>query len=189
MGRALFVSILLCCAASAWAQASDDNAEMAEIVAADQAARSGPIDPQEMIRTDADRRRRTRELFDAGALTTANDFHAAAFIFQHGGAPEDYLLAHIFAVRSLALGRKDAEWIAAASLDRYLHNTGKSQVYGTQYKYTPESGATMEPYDRTLLTDNLRVAAGTHTVAEQEARLDEMTEQMKALVPATPPQP
>lgn len=189
MKRTFLAAALLSLAAPAVSQTSPaDNAEMAEIVAADQAVREGdgPVDGQAMVRADAERRHRTRELFDHGALTTANDFYAAAFVFQHGAAPEDYLLAHVLAVRSLALGRTDAEWIAAASLDRYLHHTGKSQVYGTQYQV--DSGAvTMEPYDRALLTDALRVAAGVHTVEEQEAHLAEATEIMKRF--ATPSKP
>ena len=188
MRRTLLVPVLLCCAVPAWGQASADNADMAAIVAADQAIRSGgPVDAQEMIRTDAERRGQTRALIEQGALTTANDFYAAALVYQHGGAPDDYLLAHVLAVRALALGRKDAEWLAAASLDRYLNNIGRSQVYGTQYRFTPEARATMEPYDRALLTDALRLAAGTHTLAEQEGRLPEMEAAMRALAP--PPQP
>jgi hypothetical protein len=193
MKRAFLALILSCLAVPAAAQPTGaDNHEMAVIVAADQAIRSGgPVDPQVMMLADAERRHRTRELFDSGALSTANDFYAAAFVFQHGSVPEDYLLAHVFAVRSLALGRHDAEWIAAASLDRYLQNVGTSQVYGTQYSFKGEPGkatTTMEPYDRALLTDALRVAAGTHTLAEQDARLPEMDALMKSrAVPAPKP--
>src|SRR5689334_20663257 len=118
----VLVAALLSLAAPAVSQTPPaDNAEMAAIVAADQAVREGggQVDGQAMVRADAERRQRTRELFDGGALTTANDFFAAAFVFQHGETPEDFLLAHVFAVRSLALGRTDAEWITAASLDRY----------------------------------------------------------------------
>ena len=172
-------------------QGIDGNPEMAAIFAADQAVRSGDsIDPQKMMTEDAERRRRTRELLDQGALTTGPDFYAAAFVFQHGSVPEDYLLAHVLAVRALGLGMKEAEWIAAATLDRYLHNTGKSQIYGTQYTMAFDSGkATMEPYDRQLLTDALRIAAGTRSLAEQEARLPEMEASMKRPAPAAGPAP
>jgi len=179
---------LVCIAAPAFAQSpAADNPEMSEIYAADQAARNGgAVDPQELMRTDTERRRHVRELFVQGVLTTARDFQAAAFVFQHGGVPEDYLLAHVLAVRAVALGLQDAEWIAAATLDRYLQATGKSQVYGTQYKFAPETGTTMEPYDRALLTDAVRVAAGTHTLAEQETRLGEMDQRLRALVAPQP---
>ena len=84
---------------------------------------------------------------------------------------------------------KQAEWIAAASLDRYLQATGKGQIYGTQFAIPfGASGATMEPYDQDLLTDGLRVAAGAPTLAEQEARLPEIEARMKsrAASPANP---
>ena len=183
----LAAALLLACTPAS-AQDAGDNAEIAALFAADQAARSGTGDVRNMFAEDAQRRRRAREMLEQGALTTAADFYAAAFIFQHGTVPENYLLAHVLAIRSLALGKKEAEWIAAASLDRYLQNTGKSQIYGTQYRRTPETGTTMEPYDKALLTDALREASGVGTVAQQEARISEMDALLKSL-PAPPSNP
>ena len=40
-------------------------------------------------------------------------------ILQHGGGPEDYLLAHELCV--VAIGRgEERKWLAAASEDRFL---------------------------------------------------------------------
>src|SRR5579864_3350662 len=71
---------------------------------ADQAARekfearpSPPVseaDVKELTDTDKQRRDRMRQIIDDGGLKTGEDYHDAAFIFQHGDAPEDYLLAH-----------------------------------------------------------------------------------------------
>ncbi len=183
--RAVIVSALALAAAPLAAQEPlDGHREMAEIFAADQAARSngGAIDWEVVGREDADRRARVRELLENGGLTTGRDYYAAAFVFQHGSEPADYLLAHALAVRSLALGIEDAEWIAAATLDRYLQTVGAGQIYGTQFRYTPETGTTMEPYDRDLLTDGLREAANAHTLAEQEARMAEMDAELRAMV-------
>lgn len=36
-------------------------------------------------------------------------------IFQHGEAPDDYVLAHAFAMAAHAGGRPEAAWIAAAT--------------------------------------------------------------------------
>lgn len=38
---------------------------------------------------DTARRTRMRAILDAGQLRTADDYYAAAFVFQHGGKPED----------------------------------------------------------------------------------------------------
>jgi hypothetical protein len=125
---------------------------------------------------DALRRAEAKLLLAAGELKTAQDFHDAAFIFQHGHSPDDYLLAHILAIEAIVKGDASSKWIAAATLDRYLQAIGQRQVFGTQYlskSYlyllqhkddpnavnSPEAqqkGMTQDPYDRTLVPDALR---------------------------------
>ncbi len=170
-----------------------DNAEMAAIFVADQAVRQN-IDParfrdrafvEQMNADDAARRERTRALLDAGALQTGEDFRAAAFVFQHGSTPEDYLLAHSLAVTGVAKGSKQAAWIAAASLDRFLQSVDRKQIYGTQTRMMNGGEPTLEPYDRDLLPAAVRAAAGVPSLAEQEARL----EQFRVARQAAAPQP
>ena len=173
------LGLLLAAAAPAGAQvpaapvtAAQSNVEMREMFDADQAARLKPtdIDWTVVARQDETRKQRTRALLDAGALNTADDYYRAAFIFQHGGSPQDYLMAHALAVAATAKGHPEGAWIAAASLDRYLQNIGQKQIYGTQY-LTPNGGATtQDPYDRTLVPDALRQAVGVPNQVDQEAR-------------------
>ncbi len=181
----LIVAVLI--ATPGAAQTSlEDNAEMAAMFAADQSQRASDTEDHEAAaKADEQRRARTREMIETGTLKTGADFFGAAFIFQHGSEPRDYLLAHTLAVRSLGLGFGDAEWIAAATLDRYLQSIGQSQVYGTQYRFPMEGGVTMEPYDRTLLVDNLRMATGAGDLSSQECKLGEYAK----LVPAPPAPP
>ncbi len=161
-----------------------DNPEMAAMFQADQAQRMTDIEDHEAaFAADTQRRVRTRELLASGALVTAADFFGAAFVFQHGNEPRDYLLAHVLAVRAAALGHKDAEWIAAATLDRYLQSIGQPQVYGTQYRFPEEGGVSMEPYDRALLDDAFRKASRVGDLAAQERKLEEL----KAAVAASQP--
>jgi hypothetical protein len=114
-------------------------------------------------------------LLAQGRVKTADDFYHAAFILQHGTKPADYLLAHSLALAAAARGKTEAQWIAAATLDRYLMAIGQPQIYGTQYVRDARAGAaaglTMDPYDRTLVPDTLRTALGVPTLAEQQARL------------------
>ena len=176
-------ALLLTIAQPAYAEVEpvSDNAEMSAMFEADQAAREGAnIDWQTVMREDAARLRRTRELLDADALNTAEDYYNAAFIFQHGDEAEDYLLAHVLAVRSLALGKAKAEWIAAASLDRYLQSIARDQIFGTQRSMSPIKSANQGRYDRNLLTDKLRVEAGVEPLLEQQAKLEEMDENRPA---------
>jgi hypothetical protein len=148
------------------------NAEMTALFDADQAARADPahIDWTKLNAEDSARRARARALLEAHALQSGDDFWHAAFLFQHGDSPADYLLAHSLAIIAAARGRADATWIAAATLDRYLQAIGQKQIYGTQYQMRQGQPATQEPYDRTLVSDALRAAMRVPSQAEQEKR-------------------
>ena len=147
-----------------------DNAEMARIFEADQAARANPtvIDWSVVSKDDSARRQRVKAMIDAGLLRSGTDFYHAAFIFQHGSTPDDYLMAHTLAVIATARGRPDAAWIASATLDRYLQSIGRKQIYGTQFRTPQGQPATQEPFDRALVTDALREALGVPSLAAQD---------------------
>lgn len=155
-----------------------DNAEMAEILAADQAVRQnvalaiagGRAYAERMAAEDAVRRARVRELLERDALKTAADFHAAAFVFQHGSTPDDYLLAHTLALAAVAQGSTESTWIAAATLDRYLQGIGQPQIYGTQTLVRRGQPPTREPYDHELVPLGLLNALGVPTRAAEAAR-------------------
>ncbi|MBA3667602.1 MAG: hypothetical protein H0W65_07760 [Sphingomonas sp.] len=127
------------------------NEEMARIFNDDQATReelsrrgrkTSRQDKASMERwrnSDAKRLSQTRQLIREGKLRTGLDYWRAAFIFQHGGTPSNYLYAHHLANVALKLGYRDAAWIAAATLDRYLLSIGQPQIYGTQFE-TDEAG-------------------------------------------------
>jgi hypothetical protein len=116
-----------------------------------------------------------RKLLADGALSTAADFRAAAFVFQHGGEPNDYLLAHTLAMIAVAKGEQAALWIATATLDRYLIAVGRPQIYGTQYSRDRATRAwTQEPYQRDLVSDALRAQLGVKTSVEQAAQLADL---------------
>jgi hypothetical protein len=169
------------------------NAEMSAIYEADQADRraGAAIDWATVTPRDEARRTRTRALLDAGALRSGEDFQHAAFVFQHGSTPDDYLLAHSLAIAAVARGRPDAAWIAAATLDRFLQTIGRSQIYGTQF-HTPRDGPTTQaPYDRALLPDSLREALGVPDQAGQERQRAAFEAEYRRLpaAPAPPPAP
>ena len=158
------------------------NPEMKRIFEADQAARKdiAGIDPSKLANEDAARRERTKALLDAGELKSGDDFWHAAFVFQHGLIPQDYLLAHTLATVAIARGRADATWIAAASLDRYLQKIGQPQIYGTQFRTSGGQPTTQEPYQRERVSDALRQALEVPTLKEQEARRLKFQEEYQA---------
>ncbi len=156
---------------SALTPSEPSNAELKALFDADQAARAdGPnTDWSIVMGQDRERRAQTRAMLDAGGVRTGDDFFHAAFIFQHGEASDDYLLAHALAVTAVSRGRADAAWIAAATLDRYLQNIGQPQVYGTQFQIPHDDGpVTQGPYNRALIPDAARIAVGVPDLAGQD---------------------
>ena len=161
------------------------SAEMEKIFEADQKPRlnwkSLSNEEREAISAgDAGRRLQTRKLLADGQLHTGEDFKRAAFIFQHGSTPEDYMLAHTLAMVAVANGDASALWIATATLDRYLQSIGKSQVYGTQFTFGERQPATQEPYSRGLISDALRRQLGVPSLADQQKQLAEMSSTAKS---------
>ncbi len=147
------------------------NPEMQQIFEQDQKDRQpgvGKIDWGVVDKADAARREATRKLLDNGKLHTGEDFERAAFVFQHGDTPADYLLAHTLAMVAVAKGQGSALWIEAATLDRYLNSIHQPQVYGTQFYFKPDQPTTQEPYDRGLIPDALRRNLGVPSQAAQE---------------------
>jgi len=157
-----------------------DNQEMTAIYVADQAARDHPatIDWKVLWPADKARRAQTQALLDAGKLGSANDFHHAAYVFQHGDDAEDCLKAHALAVVATARGKQEATWIAAATLDRYLQRIGQPQIYGTQFLHPQGQKWTQEPYRRDLLSDAVREASGVLPLAAQEGQRENWERQL-----------
>lgn len=146
--------------------------EMKAIFDEDQRVRAGEhIDWSAVSRTDVERRVQTRKLLGAGALHTGKDYEEAAFVFQHGDSPQDYLLAHALAMVAVSKGDATAIWIAAATLDRYLEKIGQKQIFGTQFTSNPKEVWTQEPYDRELVSDALRRQFGVPSQAVQAQQL------------------
>lgn len=141
---------------------SADDPEMEAIFAADQADRS-PVSPAAaavLIGKDQQRRLATRKLLEAGRLRSGPDFQRAAFVFQHGDRPDDYLLAHSLALAALARGHPEAGWIAAATLDRFLISTGRRQIYGTQTHRGVDGRSVPQPFDEHLVPESIRAIQG-----------------------------
>ncbi len=155
---------------------NDDSAvsspEMQRIFEEDQNVRQpgGKIDWTAVSKSDAERREATRRLLSDGKLNTGEDFERAAFVFQHGSTPNDYLLAHTLAMIAAKKGRGNALWIASATLDRYLQAIHQPQIYGTQFFTRPNEPTTQEPYDRTLISDPMRRQLGVPSQPSQGER-------------------
>jgi len=157
---------------SAQSTVTATRSEIDGIYEEDQRVREAPTPgaPKPVYKSDAEREAATRTLLERGVLFTGKDFEEAAVILQHSHRADDYLLAHTLAMVAMAKGDRDANWIAAASLDRYLMASGKAQIYGTQFLTPQGQPATQEPYDRQLISDALRKELGVPSRAEQEVQ-------------------
>ncbi len=150
---------------------ASDSDELRRLYDEDQADRAPTAFNPNVFFRDRARLKRVKELFAAGGLHTANDYHHSAMILQHGEEPEDFLLAHELCVAAMSMGGNDRQtkWLAAASEDRFLMSIGRPQRFGTQFKsegtgpvrlYTVGDG----------MTDELRRLMATPTLAEAKSR-------------------
>lgn len=170
------------------------NPEMTTIFKADQDDRTlylaGKMEGRAVWLADQKRYRRTQELLDSGQLSSAEDYNGAAFVFQHGSRPEDFLKAHLLAMVAVSRGMPSAIWIAGATLDRYLQSIGQPQVLGTQFLQVDGPAATQDPYNRGVISDAVRQALRVPPVAEQQEQLqryrDEAAKKASSQSSATP---
>ena len=151
-----------------------NNARLSEMYTVDQAARQGDhIDWAKLSREDEQRRQDVHRMLTNGEVHTGDDYYHAAMIFQHGQNPDDYLLAHVLAVDAVAQGSKEARWLSAATLDRYLLSIWQPQVYGTQFHGgIAPGGMTHDKLNPLIVTDSMRAATCVTSIADQEKMLD-----------------
>jgi len=151
------------------------NKELAALYEADQADRKDPaaIDWNVVGPRDRARQAITLRIMKEGGLRTAEDFHNAALIFQHGSSAEDIQLAYSLATLSVTLSPEDKamRWLQAAAWDRNLMRQGKPQWYGTQYQFNSATQRTeLYKVDESAVTDAQREAAGVPSLAQAKER-------------------
>jgi hypothetical protein len=115
-------------------------------------------------------------MIKTGLLSTGEDFQKAAFIFQHGTQPRDYIMAHVLALSASAVEPFSGTWIAAATFDRYLSSTGKPQVFGTALDDRTR-------FDRQFLPDSIRVANCVPSLAVRKQQIDQIAKKGTLTIP------
>lgn len=127
-----------------------------ELAKEDQAHQNG----EKTTRTNEERIKLVLGLIAQGALITPEDKFNAAIVLQHTGltfcgkrlvsiSPDNYLLAHNLFKSAFEAGYKDARYLVAASIDRYLGFTEGYQKYGTNRIVNQETGKEeLVPIDR-----------------------------------------
>lgn len=131
------------------------------------------LSEEEMSKRDMARRKLVQQMLAAGTVRTGEDYTFASFIFQHGTGPDDFLLAHILATVALSKGYKEARWIAAAALDRYLQSMKQPQVFGTQFPFNPSHEVNQGNYNVDLISDSVRAALCVIPLEKQKKQVEE----------------
>ncbi|MFL6209232.1 MAG: hypothetical protein ACJ74W_10310 [Pyrinomonadaceae bacterium] len=144
-----------------------------ELAREDQAARKG----EKIARTDEERGKLVLAELGQGTVKTPEDRFNAALVLQHTGltfceqrlvstSPDNYLLAHYLFKSAFEAGYKDARYLVAASIDRYLSLTAGYQKYGTN-RFTNQATGQEEwaPIDRKT-SDAERAKYGVPPLAE-----------------------
>ena len=147
-----------------------DNPALTEMFTIDQKAREGgSVDWVKLAQDDEQRRKSLRQMLSAGGVRTRNDYLHAAMIFQHGQNPDEYLMAHVLAIDAVALGSKEARWLSAATLDRYLLSIWQPQVFGTQFHGGAGfGGMTHDRMNSSIVSDPMRRATCVVSASEQD---------------------
>jgi hypothetical protein len=124
-------------------------------------------------RRDAERRARLRAVIESGGLSGPEDYYHAAWILNHGEAPEEIWQAHLLAKEAAESGLRRARWLTAATYDRWLMYQGRPQKYGTQI--VPD-GRRQRVWDvEPATTDAERAEWDVPSLAEMERRAAEVT--------------
>jgi hypothetical protein len=151
-----------------------------ELAKEDQAVRCNepcPESAKKITRTDDDRRKIVLEIIAKAELKGPEDKFDAALVLQHTGmtfcegrlvsySADNYLLAHFLFQSAYDGGYKDALYLIAASMDRYLSMTEGTQKYGTNREFNQKTEKEeLVPIDRKT-TDAERAKYGIPPLAE-----------------------
>ena len=172
--------MLIVCSSLTMTAAQGQNQLLRELAKEDQDSRRG----KEIARTDEERVQIVLSLIGQGVLKTPEDKFNAALVLDHtpftycekrlvSKSPDNYLLAHHLFQSAYAGGYRDARYLIAASIDRYLSMTQGYQKYGTNRITNQETGKEeWVPIDRKTL-DSERAKYGVLPLAELLKRYPE----------------
>lgn len=147
--------------------------ELASIVKADQDDRDewqkkSPEEMGEVVKRDEIRRMRVGEIFGEGCFSKAVDYSSAALVFQHGDMPDHFFQTFLWSKRAVELGDNKQKRMMALGIDRYLVNSGRKQLFGSQATkpdFKPETCWCIQQVEKTY-PDRLRKEYADKTLAE-----------------------
>lgn len=147
--------------------------EIQEIVHADQEDRKVLPLPADVILRDQKRRMRIGEIFGEGCIQSANDFSAAALVYQHGNVSEHFFQTFLWAKRATELGDSTQKRLMSFGIDRYLVSINKKQLFASQ-AYSMNGGCwCLQPVEQSF-PDNKRIEYTGRTLADSFKWINEL---------------
>ena len=166
-----------------------DSMELARMFQEDQADRQPgegkEIDWSVVGPRDEARLARVKEVCHGNGIREPRDYYYAAMILQHGGEPEDYLLAHELCVVAASRGVEPAKWLAAASEDRFLLAIGRRQRFGTQFHKANVAAPWKLADVDDGLADGVRIALNVPALQASIARTATMNDKVGTPTPSS----
>lgn len=172
--------MFILCSSLTLTEARGQNQLLRDLAKEDQDSRSGKT----ITRTDEERVKLVLSQIGLGEVKVPEDKFNAALVLQHtpftycekrlvSTSPDNYLLAHHLFKSAFETGYKDARYLVAASIDRYLSMTAGYQKYGTNRLIDQETGKEeWVPIDRKT-PDSERARYGVLPLAELLKRYPE----------------
>lgn len=158
------------------------NTELAKIYRMDQEERKywkewGKTIPlKDVGKRDAERLATVLKMIEDNKLQVGIDYYHAAMVLQHSSKVEHYKLANELCGKAIKNGEERAKWLYAATLDRYLINSGsKYQKFGTQYKKNQKGLWKLCPIDPKT-TDKVRAKYNVASLENLKAREVQLNE-------------
>lgn len=160
--------------------------ELQMILKADQNDRKPPIDWSIVGKRDEGRRKRVGEIFGEGCFSKAEDYAAAALIFQHGNLPEHAFQCYIWAKEAvnrglLKMDEIDVKLLSISGADRYLVGKNHKQLFATQYNrmQSNKECRCLQPVENSF-SDQRRIEAGGKSLEDSLKYVFEKNESIPA---------
>ena len=165
------------------------SAELQKLSSDDQADRQGPFDSIDwsvVSPRDKARRARVAAIAAEGCLAGADDYAAAALVYQHGDTSDDYLHAFTYFKKAVDLGDASQKPMLAKGADRYLVSLGFKQLFATQASrpsMSPSDCWCLQPMAQGMTAEQ-RAQYAERTLKEAFAWVDSLNDQLPQCRPS-----
>ncbi|NJM09648.1 MAG: hypothetical protein HC883_01730 [Bdellovibrionaceae bacterium] len=126
----------------------------------------------------------SEKIFGEGCFKTAEDYAAAARVYQHGNIPDHFFQTFLWAKKAVELGDSSQKRLMAMGVDRHLVNIGHKQLFATQAsKPTMNDCWCLEEVEKSF-PEKRRVELAQKSLAEMLQWVDSLNKNQPTCKPA-----